>query len=68
MQNIENMIIINIITDSIFNLKQEENLLSALHTRFGSKMKFTINKVNVIPNEKSGKFRIVKNNLNKYSI
>ena len=67
-QNIENMIIINIITDSIFNLKQEENLLSALHARFGSKMKFTINKVNVIPNEKSGKFRIVKNNLNKYSI
>ena len=61
------IIIINIIADSIFNLEQEKNLLNALHTRFGTKMEFIINKVDEIPNEKSGKFRIIKNNLNKYS-
>jgi len=64
-QKIENLITLNIVADSKFNSKEKEKLLNALYERFGSEMIFKINIVNEIPTERSGKFRIVKNYLDK---
>lgn len=46
-----------------FSLTEQNKFVKALKERFGPKMSINLEVVNDIPNEKSGKFRIVKNNL-----
>lgn len=63
-QNVEDEIIINIAIDKERYLeKYDEEILKEMRNRFGLNMKFTINKVDEIPKEKSGKYRYIKNNL-----
>lgn len=50
-----------VIANKNFDYSQEKKLLLALGERFGSKMSISLEIVNDIPTEKSGKFRIVKN-------
>jgi phenylacetate-CoA ligase len=46
-----------------YNQSQQDKFIKALAQRFGEEVYINHNVVNSIPNEKSGKFRIVKNNL-----
>lgn len=48
---------------SAFTADQEANFLSALRARLGQGMGIRLERVDEIPKERSGKFRIVKNNL-----
>lgn len=48
-----------------FNNSQKKKFLAALEERFGSKMSISLEVVDEIPTEKSGKFRIVKNLLER---
>jgi len=52
-----------IVANKHFNDKQREKFQSALAERFGASMVIDINVVDSIPKEKSGKFRVVKNNV-----
>lgn len=66
-QNVEDEIIINIAVDRERYLeKYDEEILNEMKNRFGLNMKFTINKMDEIPKEKSGKYRYIKNNLNLF--
>ncbi len=51
--------------DNVFSIKDEQTFLKNLRDRVGEKIGVEINYVNQIPVEKSGKFRLVKNNLKK---
>ncbi len=63
-QNQENSLNFNIIIDdSIFSKKDEEKFITNWQERVGKKMKLNLNYVSCIENEKSGKFRLIKNNL-----
>lgn len=55
---------IYIASDNRFNQNQEEIFITSLRRMVGEKIKLILYKVEDIPKEKSGKFRIVKNNLN----
>ena len=46
-----------------YNQSQQNKFIKALAQRLGEEVYINHNIVNFIPNEKSGKFRIVKNNL-----
>lgn len=52
-----------IVATETFDNKQREKFKSALTDRFGTSMAIVMNVVDNIPKEKSGKFRVVKNNL-----
>lgn len=52
-----------IITNKHFDKKQQEKFHHALSERFGVDVSISINVVDSIPKEKSGKFRVVKNNI-----
>lgn len=52
-----------IVVRNEFNLAEQNKFIEALKERFGPKISINLEVVNDIPNEKSGKFRIVKNNL-----
>ncbi|WP_435980173.1 phenylacetate--CoA ligase family protein [Psychrobacter sp. DM4] len=52
-----------IIANDNFNKKQQEKFYHALSERFGVNMSISMNLVDNIPKEKSGKFRVVKNNI-----
>lgn len=54
---------IYIVSDSRFNDNQEKIFIKNLTRMVGQKIKINLDKVDDIPKEKSGKFRIVKNNL-----
>lgn len=62
-QNVMGSVIVNVVTNTTFDNKQEANFIKALKVRLGGSMLIELNKVEGISNEKSGKFRIVKNNL-----
>lgn len=63
-QTTENHIDINVVYDKkIMHPDDDELLLHEMRQRFGTKMTFTINKLNEIPREKSGKFRFIKNEI-----
>jgi len=62
-QNVTGAVIVNVVTNTTFDNKQEVNFIKALKVRLGDSMLIELNKVEDIPTEKSGKFRIVKNNL-----
>jgi phenylacetate-CoA ligase len=52
-----------IVTNKYFDKKQQEKFHHALSERFGVDVSISINVVDSIPKEKSGKFRVVKNNI-----
>lgn len=52
-----------IVATEAFDNKHREKFKSALTERFGRNMSINMNIVDNIPKEKSGKFRVVKNNL-----
>lgn len=54
---------ISIVVDSRFNANQEKIFIMSLRRMVGQNIIITLKKVDDIPKEKSGKFRIVKNNL-----
>ena len=54
---------VKLVVNSNFSSNQELNFISALRERIGNDIQLSINYVENIPKEKSGKFRIVKNNL-----
>ena len=58
-----NRVEVLIVATETFNNKQREKFKSALTERFGTSMAVVMNVVENIPKEKSGKFRVVKNNL-----
>lgn len=62
-QNTLNNIELLVVNNSYFTATEQSKLLSALKERLGSEVSINLSLVNNIPNEKSGKFRIVKNNL-----
>lgn len=63
-QNEINSIKILVVADNnIYSTKIENVFLSNWRDRVGDKMKIEIQKVDNIPNEKSGKYRIVKNSI-----
>ena len=52
-----------IVTNNHFDKKQQEKFYHALSQRFGVDVLISIQVVDSIPKEKSGKFRVVKNNI-----
>lgn len=63
-QNVLNIIDINVVVDSaIYNKKIEDVFISNWKDRVGVNMIVNVNYVSSIPVEKSGKYRIVKNNI-----
>lgn len=55
---------VRVVANESFNVVEQKKFKDALQQRFGPKVNININIVKDIPNEKSGKFRIIKNNLN----
>lgn len=62
-QNEESKIIVLIVCDKFFNDKNEKKMVKELRNRVGDVIEIQICKVPEIKQEKSGKYRIVKNNL-----
>lgn len=63
-QNELNKIEVLVVVDpTVFNNKIEQKFIQNWRDRIGDKMELVITKTDDIPNEKSGKFRIVKNNI-----
>ncbi|WP_252150268.1 phenylacetate--CoA ligase family protein [Acinetobacter sp. B51(2017)] len=54
---------VKLVVNNEFTNDEELNFISALRERIGNDIQLDINYVENIPKEKSGKFRIVKNNL-----
>lgn len=54
---------VKMVVNKEFDNTQELNFIKVLRERVGDSIQFNINYVEDIPKEKSGKFRIVKNNL-----
>jgi phenylacetate-CoA ligase len=63
-QKVVDEITILIETDSTFNSKNENLFIKNWRDRLGAAMKINLDYVDLIPTEKSGKFRIVKNLMN----
>ncbi|MEN1972616.1 hypothetical protein WCE34_09815 [Luteimonas sp. MJ204] len=62
-QDDPNRIEVHVVGASEFDSRQEEAFLAALRARTGRQMEIRLIKVDEIPREKSGKFRIVKNSI-----
>lgn len=62
-QNSADKVKLLIVSNNSFTSVEQKKFLEALKERLGSKITVDIDLVDDIPNEKSGKFRIVKNNL-----
>lgn len=54
---------VKLVINKEFDAVQESNFISALRERIGKEVHLSINYVDYIDKEKSGKFRIVKNNI-----
>ena len=54
---------VRIVANETFNLAEQDKFKEALQERFGPEVNINIEIVEDIPNERSGKFRIIKNNL-----
>lgn len=61
-QNNLESVIVDVVSNKLFSQKEQDKFYNALIARFGN-MEVKIRLVNSINKEKSGKFRIVKNNL-----
>lgn len=64
-QKIENAIVVKFVTTDAFTKSEEDKFISALRVRVGQSMNIDIEYVDHIPRESSGKFKIVKNLLDK---
>lgn len=64
-QKIENAILVKVVTTDDFDKFEEDKFVSALKIRVGQGMKIDIEYVDSIPRENSGKFKIVKNLIDK---
>lgn len=62
-QNSVDHIEVKLVINKEFDAMQESNFISALRERIGKEVHLSINYVDYIDKEKSGKFRIVKNNI-----
>src|SRR5690606_24456065 len=62
--NLDNLEL-KIVSNEKFTNKQKNNFIKALKERVGDNININIDLVEKIPKERSGKFRIVKNNLVK---
>lgn len=62
-QNIENEIDIKLVVTEQYTKNEEKNFISAIRERVGDRLRINTEYVEDISREKSGKFRIVKNNL-----
>lgn len=62
-QNTIETINVLVVANEKFNTSEQLRFKAALTERFGPKTSLTLEVVEDIPNEKSGKFRIIKNNL-----
>lgn len=62
-QDFINKIKVRVVANETFNLAEQDKFKEALQERFGPEVNINIEIVEDIPNEKSGKFRIIKNNL-----
>lgn len=62
-QNCLSCLEIKLVTNELFCIKNRIKFLANLHSRFGNNMKINFTEVDDIPLEKSGKFRLVKNNI-----
>lgn len=56
-------VLVKVVTNNMFSARDELNFVRALEQRLGHEMNIDLLKVDHIPNEKSGKYRIVKNNI-----
>jgi len=63
-QDIKNEIAVKVVADSTFTSYEQSSFLDALKERVGNQMIINLTVVPDIPKEKSGKFRMVKNNVN----
>lgn len=63
-QEVENEIVIFVVKDkTTYKSSHEKDLLNEMKIRLGESIKFSIQYVNEIPVENSGKYRMVKNNM-----
>ncbi|WP_312087428.1 phenylacetate--CoA ligase family protein [Acinetobacter variabilis] len=62
-QNEIDSIDVNLVVNDKYNKNQENKFISALRERIGENIKLNFKYLDEIPKEKSGKFRIVKNNI-----
>lgn len=60
---LDEITIMTIIDSNVFNTEIEKKFIKNWKDRIGMKMKIKINYVSHIPNETSGKYRVVKNNI-----
>lgn len=63
-QELQNEIVIKLVANDYFKIHEEAKFVSNVRQRVGDKMAIDLRYCDDIPREKSGKFRIVKNNLN----
>lgn len=62
-QENKDCVTLKVVTSDQYNQKEESKFLSAIRERIGDNLKIDLQYVDEILREKSGKFRIVKNNL-----
>lgn len=62
-QDMVDEILVRVVGSQCFDATEERRFEAELRQRLGSKMRIGIQRVSDIPREKSGKFRIVKNNI-----
>lgn len=62
-QEKQNHLFLKVVTSQQYNKVEENKFLSAIRERVGTRLEINLQYVQEIPREKSGKFRIVKNNL-----
>ena len=60
-----NVIEIYLVTNNLFNDQQQKKFISNFRRLIGTRIEILLNLVDDIPKEKSGKFRIVKNLIEK---
>jgi len=61
--NIDEIIIKMVVDKDVFNKSDRSKFISNWRDRLGNKMSIKLQEVNEIPVEKSGKFRMIKNNI-----
>lgn len=67
-QGVPDEVLVNIVPGPRFDGREKEKFEEALRARLGNNMKIKLRCVESIAREKSGKFRIVKNNLSDYNV
>jgi phenylacetate-CoA ligase len=67
--NVSNITIKLVVDESIYNENHDEaSIINEMKYRFGNNMKIRINRMDDIPNEKSGKYALIKNTIDTPTI